>query len=114
MHTHTHAQFSDWPMHPVCMQVRDNVSWMHDMEAVIESDEPAKSVSGAEEQLGRHEQHRVSARGRVHSLLSHIGSTIYLYYILVLYIGTIYILALYIGTIYWHYIWVLYIGMHST
>ena len=43
-------------------QVRDNISWMHDMEAVIESDEPAKSVSGAEEQLGRHEQHRVSAR----------------------------------------------------
>ena len=65
------------------------------MEAVIESDEPAKSVSGAEEQLGRHEQHRVSARARVYSLLSHIG----------------YILALYIGTIYWHYIyWLYYIG----
>ena len=94
MHTHTHAQFSDWPVHLVCMQVRDNVSWMHDMEAVIESDEPAKSVSGAEEQLGRHEQHRVSARGRVYSLLSHIGSTIYLYYMLVQYIGTKYILVL--------------------
>ena len=34
------------------------------MEAVIESDEPAKSVSGAEEQLGKHDQHRVSARDR--------------------------------------------------
>ena len=64
------------------------------MEAVIESDEPAKSVSGAEEQLGRHEQHRVSARERVYSLLSHIGGTIYLYYMLVQYIGTKYILVL--------------------
>ena len=90
------------------MQVRDNVSWMHDMEAVIESDEPAKSVSGAEEQLGRHEQHRVSARGRVYSLLSHIvGTIIYCHYILVLYIGTI-LYWYYIGTIYWYYILELY------
>ena len=74
------------------------------MEAVIESDEPAKSVSGAEEQLGRHEQHRVSARGRVCSLLSHIG------YILVLCICWHYILALYIGTIYIGYILALYMG----
>ena len=39
------------------------------MAAVIESDDPAKSVSGAEEQLGRHEQHRVSVQEAEHSHL---------------------------------------------
>ena len=29
------------------------------MEVVIQSDEPAKSVSGAEEAIGRHNQHKV-------------------------------------------------------
>jgi hypothetical protein len=45
--------------------VRDIISWMHDMEVVIQSDEPAKSVSGAEEAIGRHNQHKaeIDTRG---------------------------------------------------
>ena len=45
------------------------------MAAVIESDDPAKSVSGAEEQLGRHEQHRVSVQeAECTAMRSHIAS----------------------------------------
>ena len=45
------------------------------MAAVIESDDPAKSVSGAEEQLGRHEQHRVSVQeAECTAFCSHIAS----------------------------------------
>ena len=40
-------------------QVRDLISWMHDMIALFTVDEQAKSVSQAESMIAKHNEHKV-------------------------------------------------------
>ena len=49
-------------------QVRDLVSWMHDMEETICSEEPARSVSGAEALISKHNEHKAEIDARQDSM----------------------------------------------
>jgi spectrin beta len=49
--------------------VRDLMSWMHDMEETICSEEPARSVSGAEALISKHNEHRALIDAREESLV---------------------------------------------
>lgn len=42
-------------------QVRDLISWMHDMITLFTVDEQAKSVSQAESMIAKHNEHKVIA-----------------------------------------------------
>ena len=48
-------------LHRFLSDYRDLVSWVHDMKTVIQADELAKDVAGAEAFLERHQEHKVSA-----------------------------------------------------
>lgn len=54
------------------MQVRDLVSWMHDMEETICSEEPARSVSGAEALISKHNEHKAEIDAR-HSSVTQVS-----------------------------------------
>lgn len=49
-------------------EVRDLVSWMHDMGALISTEEPARSVSGAEALLAKHNEHKAEVEAREDSV----------------------------------------------
>ena len=46
-------------LHTIHQQVRDLISWMHDMITLFSVDEQAKSVSQAENMITRHNEHKV-------------------------------------------------------
>lgn len=50
------------------MQVLELVSWMHDMEETICSEEPARSVSGAEALISKHNEHKAEIDARQSSV----------------------------------------------
>ncbi len=49
-------------------QVRDMVSWMHDMRAMLSTDEPARSVTDAEALQGRHNELKAEIDAREDSM----------------------------------------------
>lgn len=58
--------FSSLP--PSLPKVRDLVSWMHDMGALLLADEPARSASGAEALLTKHNEHKAEIDAREDSV----------------------------------------------
>ena len=49
--------------------MRDLVSWMHDMEETICSEEPARSVSGAEALISKHNEYKAEIDARQDSMM---------------------------------------------
>ena len=50
------------------LQVRDLVSWIHDMGALISTDETVRSVSGAEGLLAKHSEYKAEIDAREDSV----------------------------------------------
>ena len=54
-----HAFMLQYYIYMYIEQVRDLISWMHDMIALFTVDEQAKSVSQAESMIAKHNEHKV-------------------------------------------------------
>ncbi len=50
------------------MQVRELITWMHDMGALISTREPVQSVSGAEALQAKHNEHKAELDAREESM----------------------------------------------